>query len=293
MKKYLHLTDKKAQSFIDFFALYGRIKNIQDCHSVLKKETVCRKKVIFLQYKNRGLRHELKYIISLRDYYELKTRAKVFMRHDEHGDNGRYFIRSLYLDDVMLSNYNQKMDGWNRQRKYRIRIYDLSDEIIKFEIKDKYDSCISKVSDTVSMEEFKSLVQGDYEFVSDMIISNSDEGKRKALRMAYIDNATKILLPQVVVDYDREVFICNEGNVRMTFDMNLRAGDALGDIFDPELVTVPAYEDGCMILEVKYDDYLPDFIKKLLKPLGRWQSSQSKYAMCCIAQANYLGKDVF
>ena len=218
------------------------------------------------------------------------------MHHDEHGDDGRYFIRSLYFDDVMLSDYNQKMDGWNRRRKYRIRIYDLSDEIIKFEIKDKYDSCISKVSDTVSMEEFKSLVQGDYEFVSDMIISNSDEGKRKALRMAYIDNATKILLPQVVVDYDREVFICNEGNVRMTFDMNLRAGTVPADkeeLFDPELVTVPAYEEECMILEVKYDDYLPNHIRQMLRPLGRWQSSQSKYAMCCLAQSNYLGKDVY
>ena len=256
-------------------------------------QTICRRKVIGLQYKNRRLRHELKYSISYRDYFGLRASAMAFMRHDEHGDNGRYFIRSLYLDDIMLSDYNQKMDGWNRRRKYRVRIYDMSDSIIKFEIKDKFDSCISKVSDAISREEYESIVRGDYEFVSDMIFSDSDEGKRKALRMAYIDNAVKILSPQVVVDYDREVFVCDEGNVRMTFDMNLRAGDASGDLFDPELVTVPAYDEGCMILEVKYDDYLPAFIKKMLRPLGRWQSSQSKYAMCCIAQANYLGKDVF
>lgn len=246
-----------------------------------------------MQYNNHKLRHELKYLISFRDYYELRTRALAFMRHDEHGDGGRYFIRSLYLDDIMLSNYNQKMDGWNRRRKYRIRIYDLSQEIIKFEVKDKYDSCISKVSDTISLEEYQCIIDGDFDFISEMIFSNSDNGQCKALRIAYIDNATKILSPQVVVDYDREVFICDEGNVRMTFDMNLRAGLASGDIFDPELCTVPAYEEGCMILEVKYDDYLPDFIKQLLKPLGRWQSSQSKYAMCCIAQANYFGKDVY
>lgn len=246
-----------------------------------------------MQYKNHRLRHELKYIISFRDYYELRTGALAFMRHDEHGQDGKYFIRSLYLDDIMLSNYNQKMDGWNRRRKYRIRIYDLSDEMIKFEVKDKYDSCISKVSDQISVEEYERITEGDFDFISDMIFSNSDEGRCKALRIAYIDNATKLLSPQVVVDYDREVFICDEGNVRMTFDMNLRAGLASGSIFDPELVTVPAYEEGCMILEVKYDDYLPDFIKRMLKPLGRWQSSQSKYAMCCIAQANYFGKDVY
>ena len=231
-----------------------------------------------MQYKNRRLRHELKYFISFRDYYELRTRALAFMHHDEHGDDGRYFIRSLYFDDVMLSDYNQKMDGWNRRRKYRIRIYDLSDEIIKFEIKDKYDSCISKVSDFITPEECDSIIQGDFEFISDMIFSDSDEGECKALRMAYIENATR------------------EGTVRMTFDMNLRAGSPSGsaeDLFDPDLLTVSAYEEGCMILEVKYDDYLPDFIRKMLKPLGRWQSSQSKYALCCLAQANYLGKEVF
>ena len=246
-----------------------------------------------MQYKNRRLRHELKYIISFRDYYELRSRAMAFMRRDEHGDNGKYFIRSLYLDDIMLSDYNQKMDGWNRRRKYRIRIYDFSDEIIKFEIKDKFDSCISKVSDTITIDEYNCIVQGNFDFISGIIFSNSDGGRRGALRMAYIDNAAKILSPRVVVDYDREVFICGEGNVRMTFDMNLRAGLASEDIFDPELPTVPAYEEGCMILEVKYDDFLPDYIKKMLRPLGRWQSSQSKYAMCCIAQANLFGKDVY
>ena len=95
----------------------------------------------------------------------------VFMCHDEHGNDGRYFIRSLYLDDILLSDYNQKMDGWSRRRKYRIRIYDLSDRVIKFEVKDKYDSCISKVSDTISREEYDSIAEGDYGFVGDMICS--------------------------------------------------------------------------------------------------------------------------
>ena len=248
-----------------------------------------------MQFNGHKLRHELKYIISYRDYYELSTRALDFMRHDDHGDNGRYFIRSLYLDDVLLSDYNQKMDGWSRRRKYRIRIYDLSGEIIKFEIKDKFDSCISKVSDTITLDEYDSIVCGDFDFVSDIIFSNSDEGGRKALRMAYVDNAMKILTPQVVVDYDREVFICDEGNVRMTFDMNLRAGQGTGDIFDRHLPTVPAYDSGKMILEVKYDDYLPSFIRRLLrsKKLSLWQSAESKYSFCCVAQSNYLGTVVY
>lgn len=246
-----------------------------------------------MRYKNHKLRHELKYSISYGDYMELRSRALAFMRHDEHGNNGKYFIRSLYLDDIFLSNYNQKMDGWNRRRKYRIRIYDLNPDVIKFEIKDKFDSFISKESSLINYEQYQRIIEGDFGFVSDMIMDNTDGGRQKALRIGYLDNAGKILSPQVVVDYNREVFICDEGNVRMTFDMDLRAGQGSGDIFDPWLPTVAAYESGRMILEVKYDDFLPNFIKHMLRPLGRWQSSQSKYAMCCLAQANLFGKDVY
>lgn len=246
-----------------------------------------------MHYKNHKLRHELKYCISYADYHELRNRALVFMRHDEHGNDGKYFIRSMYFDDILFSNYNQKMDGWERRRKYRIRIYDLSRDIIKFEIKDKFDSYISKKSSTITYEQCQRMLKGDFGFAGDIIHSNSDGGRESALRMGYIDCASKILRPQVVVDYTREVFICDEGNVRLTFDMGLRAGQASGDIFDPNLPTVPAYDNDQLIMEVKYDDFLPTHVKQILRSMNRWQSSQSKYAMCCLAQSHYFGKDVF
>ena len=220
------------------------------------------------------------------------------MRHDEHGNEGKYFIRSLYLDDIYMADFNQKNAGLSRRRKYRIRIYDCSDDVIKFEIKDKFDSYISKKSSIITRDQCESILKGDFGFVSDMILHNrqtAESEKNRALRMGCIDCACKILRPQVVVDYDREVFICDEGNVRMTFDMNLRAGQGTGSIFDPHLPTVPAYENGKMILEVKYDDYLPQFIRRMLrsKKLSLWQSAESKYSLCCMAQSNYFGKVVY
>ena len=251
-----------------------------------------------LHYKTHGLRHELKYSISYADYLELRSRAMCLMRHDEHGNDGKYFIRSLYLDDIYMADFHQKDEGRSRRRKYRIRIYDFSRDMIKFEIKDKFDSFISKKSSVITPQQCGSIITGDFGFVGDMVLhdrENAEKPENRALRMGYIDCACRILRPQVVVDYDREVFICDEGNVRMTFDMNLRAGQGTGDIFDPHLPTVPAYESGKMILEVKYDDYLPQFIRRMLrsKKLSLWQSAESKYAMCCIAQSNYLGKVVF
>ena len=251
-----------------------------------------------MHYKSHGLRHELKYSISYAQYLELRSRALCFMRHDEHGSDGRYFIRSLYLDDIYNADYNQKNAGLSRRRKYRIRIYDCSGDMIKFEIKDKFDSYISKKSSVITREECDSIIRGDFYFVTDMILHDRERAlsdSTRALRMGCIDCACRLLRPQVVVDYDREVFICDEGNVRMTFDMNLRAGQGSGDIFDPHLPTVPAYESGKMILEIKYDDYLPGFIRRMLrsKKLSLWQSAESKYSMCCIAQSNYYGKVVY
>ena len=245
-----------------------------------------------LQYHNHQLRHELKYQISYADYYELRSRALSFLRHDPHGRDGQYFIRSLYLDDIRHSNYQQKGDGWERRRKYRLRIYNLSRDVIKFEIKDKYGKFISKVSSRVTEEQCARILRADFGFAGELIRTNADGGREKALRIGYVDCACKILRPQVVVDYTREVFICDEGNVRMTFDMDLRAGAGTGDIFDPHLPTVAAYEPGRMILEVKYDDYLPEIVRKMLRSLRLWQSAQSKFTMCCLAQANYLGRVV-
>ncbi|MDD6395141.1 MAG: polyphosphate polymerase domain-containing protein [Firmicutes bacterium] len=246
-----------------------------------------------MQYKGHNLRHELKYNISYADYHELRNRALVFMHHDSHGDNGKYFIRSLYFDDIMLSNYNQKMDGWEHRRKYRIRTYDFSPDVIKFEIKDKFDSYISKVSSPITYEQCMSMLNGNFGFISSLLHNRSNDSSIKALKIGYIDNACKILRPQVVVDYTREVFICEEGNVRLTFDMNLRAGLASGDIFDPDLPTVPAYDDDSLIMEVKYDDFIPNYVKQMLRSVSRWQTAQSKYTTCCLAQSHYFGKDVF
>lgn len=60
---------------------------------------------------------------------------------------------------------------------------------------------------------------------------------------------TRQLAPAVVVDYQREVFTCEEGNVRITFDKNLEAGIDTADIFDPKMTIVKAFPPEALILE--------------------------------------------
>lgn len=237
-----------------------------------------------MKYNGHPLRHELKYMISYTEYYSLASSVGAVMPCDENSRDGGYFIRSLYFDDIYNSAYNEKQAGVFRRRKWRIRTYNLTDDVIKFEIKDKYDNCISKMSAGITAEQCRQIMSGNYDFML-----SSD---KQALRAGFIDARLKQLHPRVIVDYYREAYVCEEGNVRVTFDSDLRAGVGSLDIFDRGLLTMPAMQEGTMILEVKYDDFLPQTVRKLLAPLDRRQLSLSKFSMCCDIQNTYYRKEM-
>ena len=76
-------------------------------------------------------RHELKYLISYAQKADLNVRMAPLLGLDKHVKNGGYMIRSLYFDDYWNTAYQEKVDGVLLRRKYRIRIYDYSDRVIK------------------------------------------------------------------------------------------------------------------------------------------------------------------
>lgn len=235
-----------------------------------------------MKYNGHSLRHEQKYLINYAQYNSIANVLSSFMEHDKNSGERGYFIRSLYFDDIKNAAYEDKMAGVMRRRKHRIRIYNCESKVIKFEIKDKFDNYISKISAPISYDECMGMIYGDFDF---MLTS-----PYPALRAGFVDARLRQLSPAVVVDYMREAFVGEEGNVRVTFDRALRAGFASFDIFDPELPTLPAIDDGTLVLEVKYDDFLPNSVKKLLAPLDSRQTSLSKYVMCRTAQNTYYRK---
>lgn len=236
-----------------------------------------------MKYNGHPLRHELKYMINYHEYYSLASSIGSVMPCDENSVDGGYLIRSLYFDDMYNSSYSEKQAGILRRRKWRIRTYNLSDKVIKFEIKDKFDNYISKMSATITPEQCQGLMLGNFDFMID--------SEKQALRAGFIDARLKQLTPRVIVDYYREAYVGEEGNVRITFDSDLRAGVGSLNIFDKELFTMPAMQEGTMILEVKYDDFLPQTVRKLLAPLDRRQTSLSKFTMCCDIQNTYYRKE--
>lgn len=226
-----------------------------------------------MEFNGAVLRHELKFYISMREYRLIRANLAPVLRLDENTkDPEGYLIRSLYFDDMYDTAMYEKLVGVQRRDKYRIRIYDYSDKVIKFERKSKYDAYISKASAGITRAQTEAVLAGDY--------SPLLRGGNKLLSDIYIKRNTALLRPAVVVDYLREAYIYHAGNVRITFDKDVRAGVGSFDIFSRELPTYPVVERDQMVLEIKYDDYLPTVVRGLVQSLTGNASAISKYVMC-------------
>lgn len=226
-----------------------------------------------MRYGNKSLRHELKYYINTHEYIYLKKRLVEGLSKDEHGTvNDSYHIRSLYFDDLYNSAYNEKELGIFKRKKYRIRIYNLSDKIIRLEKKSKYGKYISKETEKITRDEFYKILKGDYQFLL--------SSKSSLLKELYIEIRNKLLRPVVIVDYDREAYTLEAGNVRVTFDKDLRAGINSFDIFDSKVATKLVFKRPIMILEIKYDSFLPTYVRNLIQIHSHNLSAVSKYVIC-------------
>ena len=219
-------------------------------------------------------RHELKYYINYRDYVLLRSALKALMPLDAYaGEDGTYHIRSLYFDDVYETAVKEKMAGTDGRSKYRVRIYNFSDDVIKFEKKIKRGQYVAKKSITLSRTEYESIAAGDYGFLL--------ARQEPLAQELYVEMRSNLLRPRVFVDYVREAYVSPLENVRITFDKDLKSGLALGDIFDAHTPVMSMYDEGMMVLEVKFNRYLPEFIKCVLNNINTAQRSAiSKYIIC-------------
>ncbi|MBR1685448.1 MAG: polyphosphate polymerase domain-containing protein [Clostridia bacterium] len=224
---------------------------------------------------NLPLRHELKFFISQGQYYLLSHALDRVLDRDPNGDeNNEYHIRSLYFDTVYNDALFEKLAGVQDRNKYRIRIYNFSDKVIKMECKTKYGSLISKRSISIPRDLCDQLIAGD-----PAGLENTSSG---ILNDVYREMTVNLLRPAVIVDYVREAYLHPAEEVRITFDKQLRSGLHATDMFNPHVATVPPFEHGEMILEVKYNHSLPPYIRDILNTYcpNAVQSAISKYVWC-------------
>lgn len=228
-------------------------------------------------------RHENKYLINKCDMDCCIDRIGKFANLDEHSCDGGYFIRSLYFDDELKKAFYDKESGVSSRYKYRIRIYDMNDSYICLEKKVKEGFYVRKESAIITRNEYDMILNGRIDFLLGR--------KEKVANDFAIECLINRLRPEVIVDYERIPYVYSQGgNVRITFDMGVRAVIDDMDIFNFDS---PGYEvlgQDQLIMEVKYTEFLPDIFRAILPQEGCRQAV-SKYIMCDELKMNF--KEVF
>ena len=221
----------------------------------------------------KNYRHEYKYLISRQSAELLKLRLPHVMKHDPHaGPTGQYTIRSLYFDDLHFSAFEEKVSGIDNRTKYRIRCYNYQDGYFKLEKKEKKGHLTRKTACRLSREVVEHLQSETLSRYSENMPALVDE-----LRLNCLQRGTR---PVVLVDYDRTPFVSVYGNTRITLDENLRTIPYVRDIFAPGTPAQPALEPDQVILEVKFDDFLPGHLDACLRDIPKAPMAISKFAMC-------------
>lgn len=221
------------------------------------------------------LRHELKFFISPVQQQVLSRVLSRVLQPDPNGDErNEYAIRSLYFDTVFNDALYDKLNGVQNRDKYRIRIYNYSDKVIKLECKSKIATLISKRSISIPRDLCEQLMAGDP--------TGLETTRSGLLNDMYREMTIHLLRPVVLVDYVREAYLHPAEEVRITFDKRLRSGLRSIDLFNPHVPTVPPFDHDETILEVKYNKSLPPYIRDLLTAYcgNAINSAISKYTWC-------------
>lgn len=218
-----------------------------------------------------NLRHEWKHRLAPQDLPVLRARLGAVMTPDPHAVGGSYHIRSLYFDTPADTALREKLDGVNVREKFRIRCYNKDFSLIHLEKKWKANGLGTKEKARLTPDQVRAILAGDWDWMP--------ESGDALIRELYVKMTLQGLRPRTIVDYTREPFVFGPGNVRVTLDHGLRTGLRSTDFLDPDCLTIPATDDA-VILEVKWDRFLPDVIRDLVQIPGRRTAAFSKYAAC-------------
>ena len=223
--------------------------------------------------KEQKYRHELKYVISTPQMALLKCRLAGIMQRDPHaGPDGIYTISSLYFDDYRNRCFYENENGTDPREKFRIRIYNHSSQKITLECKRKERGKTQKTACPLTPEQADSLSRG-------KILPLTDD-QPPLLKKLILEMRTRKMRPVVIVEYERSPYIYTNGNVRITFDTHISSSSRTDQFLTGRFPKRPVMPAGRHLMEVKFDEYLPDFIYRSLNLHQLQQTAYSKYYLC-------------
>lgn len=220
---------------------------------------------------NQVLRQEKKFLINIEDFLRLSHKLEQILIQDVHNGTHGYIIRSLYFDTIYDQDYFEKAAGTELRRKIRLRVYDPAGDFAMMEMKQKQGDQQFKRSLRVSREDGEAISRGDYT----PLLGYDDPFASECYAMM---NA-RSYRPVTLVEYHRKAFIAKENNIRVTFDNQIVATESCFDVFSPNLNMNPVMDRFDVVLEVKFNGFLLDYIRRLINDVDRSELSVSKYVL--------------
>lgn len=219
-------------------------------------------------------RYELKFLLNDKYAEILQYRMSLLMEPEDvsHTIGGKYFVRSLYFDDIYNTAYYEKMDGLCFRKKYRIRFYNLDSSYIVLELKGKDENLTYKKSDKITVDEYNLIINGDY----DKIKIDDRKILEEFIKLCKYKN----LIPSIVVDYERVVYTYPIEDVRVTFDSSISSGRYDYDLFNKDMMLFEILDRNQVVMEVKFNNYIPKIINDIIKTVPSSRISMSKFTMC-------------
>lgn len=201
----------------------------------------------------------------------LKSRLSKVLELDAHTPKGgRYLIHSLYFDDYKDTAVYTTNSGLSKRYKWRIRYYGDDLSYIVLEKKEKLESRCHKKSCKITAEEYESIVSGN---ITDIVYDTDKE----LIKELAVDMLIYGYQPKVIIDYERIAYVEEITNVRITFDMKISASYELDKFLDGDYQNYYVLPSGINVLEVKFDDILPSYIRNIVESYNFKQISFSKY----------------
>ena len=223
--------------------------------------------------QNPKWRHEFKYVSPEYILTYLQKRVGAVIHRDTHtGEQGYYAIRSIYFDDLYNTCYRENEDGTDPREKFRIRAYNCDTSRISLELKQRERGKCHKIATSIPLSVCEEIMAGN--------IPRVHTETPYLLKKLVMQMQSRALRPVVIVSYERVPFVYAAGNVRITFDRNIRSSAHIQGFFDRTLASRPVLESATNMVEVKYDEFLPDFINEVLQTGRLQQTSFSKYYLC-------------
>lgn len=215
-------------------------------------------------------RHEYKYLVSEMDLALIKHRICCLMKQDKNQEAAYYTISSLYFDDNSDTCLQENLDGRDMRAKYRVRIYNHSMDMIKLEKKSKIHGMTQKIVTSITQDECRQLMNGNIPFIQDDF---SEVKKRLLVEMKALG-----LMPKCIVEYNRTAYIEKIGNVRVTFDQNIRGTSKVKNFMEQKIYATPVLPTGMHVLEVKYDEILLSYLHDAIDIGNLQRTAFSKYS---------------